>query len=282
MTSRMPVGRAVPDRQLSIVGEDGNLLANGEIGEMIVASPYLALGYWRDPERTAHFFSVDPNDPETRIFRTGDLGFRRADGLYEFVGRKDHQIKLRGHRIEPEEIEGVLRSIPGVRDAAIVVRKSGSGLPQSLIGYVEVSDGASLTSRVLIAKLAGRLPAYMVPSGMNVVHELPRLANFKVDRVRLACADNEGIARAKEGVTDPLIQEIAATFCSVLGVSWAEPEDNIGSLGGDSLGAVRIALELENRFQIAIPPDVFEGTPTIRHLASWIATERELSRKLSD
>lgn len=272
-TSRMPVGRAVPDRRLTIVDEDGRSLADGEVGEMVVASRYLALGYWRDAELTTRAFAVDPVDPETRIFRTGDLGFRRADGLFEFVGRKDHQIKLRGHRIEPEEIESILRSIAGVRDAAIVVRKSHADLPQSLVGYIETSPAANkLTPQNLISMLALRLPSYMVPSAIMLMDELPRLPNFKIDRIRLAKVDSDRTARILDTVDEPLIREIAGIFCSVIGTTWAEPDDNVASLGGDSLSAVRIAVELESRFQISIPPEVFEATPTLRHLALWIAS----------
>src|SRR5215208_4167836 len=161
-STRLPAGRILPDRVVSIVDEQGNQVADGEIGEFVVASRYMALGYWRDPKATVQVFAVDPFDPEIRIFKTGDLGRRRSDGLIEFVGRKDHQIKLRGHRIEPEEIERALAGCDDVSDAVVVVRRNDVGEPRSVAAYVELRpDGRPLRPRDLTATLARQLPSYM-------------------------------------------------------------------------------------------------------------------------
>jgi amino acid adenylation domain-containing protein len=141
-SARLPVGRVFPGRTLSIVDEHGSPVADGEIGEFVVTSSDMALGYWRDPVATARVFAVDPTDPEVRTFKTGDLGRRRPDGLLEFAGRKDEQIKLRGHRIEPAEIESALAVCDGVGDAAVVVRRDGSGVPRSLAAYVALRPGS--------------------------------------------------------------------------------------------------------------------------------------------
>ncbi len=271
-STRLPVGRALPDRTVSLVDARGRPTPDGEIGEFVVASRYAALGYWRDPDATAQAFKPDPTDPEARIFKPGDLGLRRPDGLFEFVGRKDDQIKLRGHRIEPVEIENVLAACGGVKDAAVVVRRNATGAPRSLAAYVELrSKSETLRPVDLTTMLAERLPGYMVPPTMVVVDELPRLANFKVDRVRLAKIDADRVARAAPAAGDAMISEVARIFEQIIGVADATADDNVMSLGGDLLQAVRVALELEHRFRLVIPPHIFQTSGSIGELTKWIA-----------
>jgi non-ribosomal peptide synthetase component F len=123
-TGPLPVGRCVPDRKVVLLDESDCPVQDGEVGEFVVSGPYLALGYWQDPALTARLFSTDPVDPQVRFFKTGDLGRRRPDGLFEYVGRKDEQIKLGGHRVDPGEIESVLRQLADVKEAALVVRRN--------------------------------------------------------------------------------------------------------------------------------------------------------------
>jgi len=272
---RLPVGRILPDVRVTIADEDGRTVADGDIGEFIVASRYVALGYWREPDLTARAFTVDPADPKTRIFKTGDMGRKRPDGLLEFIGRRDQQIKLRGHRIEIGEIEAALGGCPGVEDAAVVVRRDDAGLSRSLAAYVEPSPGVQgLLPRDLLSMLMQRLPRYMVPATLRVVDELPRLPNLKVDRVELARIDAARATQMVNPTDDPVIAEVAGIFETVLGTTGATPDDNVASLGGDSLQAVKVAIELETRFRIAIPADIFESTQTIGELARWIATRQ--------
>jgi amino acid adenylation domain-containing protein len=135
-TLRPPVGRPLPNRELSIVDEGGNSVAVGEEGEILIKSRYIARGYWNSPELTMATFGRDRSDASLVVFRTGDLGRQRADGLIEFIGRKDDLIKLHGNRIEPAEIESALVALQGVSDAAVVVRYSENGTPTSLVAYV--------------------------------------------------------------------------------------------------------------------------------------------------
>jgi amino acid adenylation domain-containing protein len=273
---RLPVGRVLPDVRLTIEADDGRPVGDGdEVGEFVLASRYVALGYWREPDLTARAFAVDPADPKTRIFKTGDMGRMRPDGLLEFIGRRDQQFKLRGHRIEIGEIEAALGGCPGVEDAAVVVRRDDAGLPRSLAAYVEPSPGVQgLLPRDLLSMLMQRLPRYMVPATLRVVDGLPRLPNLKVDRVQLAQIDAARAAQMVNPTDDPLIAEVAGIFETVLGTTGATPDDNVSSLGGDSLQAVKVAIELETRFRIAIPADIFESTQTIGELARWIATRQ--------
>ena len=274
-SARFPVGRALPGRTVSVVDEEGNPVTDGEIGEFVVASRDMALGYWRDPEATARAFAVDPADPEVRIFKTGDLGRRRPDGLFEFVGRKDDQIKLRGHRIEPAEIERALAGCDDVGDAAVLVRRNDAGVARSLAAYVELRpDGRALRPRDLTEMLARQLPGYMVPPTIVVVDKLPRLPNLKVDRVRLAQLDAARVAQAAGPASDLMVEEVARVFERVIGVTGATPDDNVASLGGDSLQAIRVAVELEARFGVVIPPRIFQTSETIGVLAQWIMSQK--------
>ncbi len=263
---QLPVGRSLPGRAVSLIGEDGLPVADGEAGEVVVWSRDLALGYWREPELTAQAFGHDPSDPTLRSYRTGDLAIQRPDGLRVFAGRKDDQIKLHGYRVEPGEVEAVLRGCPGVRDAAIVVRRSAAGIPMALAAYVELQpDAEDLHPRHLMTLLAQRVPAHMAPASIAVVEALPWLPNFKIDRQALQALDAEAVRRA-EAPADPLVLGVAAIFERVLGVVGATGEDNLLSLGGDSLNATEIALELKARFGVKV--EIGDLVPT-RSIAEW-------------
>jgi amino acid adenylation domain-containing protein len=265
----LPVGRAISGRRVTIADETGRPLADGEIGEFVVSSRFLALGYWRAPELSRAAFATDPDDPEARTYRTGDMGLRRADGLFEFVGRKDEQIKLRGYRIEPGEIESGLRACAGVADAAVVVRRSADGAPRALVAYVQLQPGVvGLLPRHLTLMAKRRLPPFMIPSAFFLVDELPRLPSLKIDRTRLAALDAQGALQPPDEGKDPMLDAIAGLFESVLSTTGATADDTLATLGGDSMKAVEIALELERRFGLAV--ETLELL-TIRELARLVA-----------
>jgi acyl carrier protein len=209
-----------------------------------------------------------------RTFRTGDLGRLRPDGLFEFVGRKDVQIKLRGFRIEPSEIEGALRNCVGVRDAAIVVRRNAAGVPRAAIGYVELSKGVrGMQPRHLLAMVSQVLPRHMVPASIFIEPDLPRLVNMKLDRQRLVELDRTRLEAEAKRSTNPLIATIIEIFEQALEVSGATAADNFFSLGGDSLQAVEVIAALEQRLGMEIPDDVFDTALSIDELARWIASQ---------
>ena len=271
--SRLPVGRPSPGMGLMLMGEDGAPAPDGEPGEAVVSSPHLALGYWREPELTAQAFRVDPADPEVRIFATGDICRRRPDGLIEFVGRKDQLVKLRGHRIEPGEVEAALRQCSGVADAAIVVRRAPDGRPRALAAYIEPRPGETgLLPRHVAAMAAQKLPAHMTPS-IVYVEALPRLPNFKIDRQALLAADQWRAGDLSARAQDPLLDKVAAAFEAVVGWGGATPEDDLLSLGGDSLQAVMVMAELEERLGVIVPHEVFNGSRSIAGLTAWIARQ---------
>lgn len=274
-TPRPPVGRPLPNRTLSIVDDVGKPVADGEVGEILIKSRFIAGGYWNAPDLTAAAFTRDRSDASMVTFKTGDFGRLRPDGLIEFIGRKDHQIKLHGYRIDIGEVEGALRGCPGVQDAVVVVRRNDADLPRSLAGYVEpCSGGDGLSRRDLMSMLKKRLPLYMIPATLNIVDQLPRLPTLKIDRIRVAQLDATRVVEMVNPIDDPLIAELVKIFESVLGNVGATAEDNVSSLGGDSLQAVKVALELEKHFGVVVPANVFESIQTIRELARWLAVHK--------
>jgi acyl-coenzyme A synthetase/AMP-(fatty) acid ligase/acyl carrier protein len=265
-----PAGRPAT-ANVKIVADDGAPVADGEIGEIVFADRSIACGYWEGSDLKVRVFPSDPEDPKARVFQTGDLGRRRPDGLIEFLGRKDRTVKLHGQRIDPAEIESVLRTIPQVRDAVIIVRKGDSGEPRSLIAYAELRSGVrGLLPRHLQKILVKKLPPHMIPAQFVVLDELPQLPNFKVDRVRLEKFDAQRPIEVRDRLDDPLIDEIAQIYEAVLGVRKASPDDNLQSLGGDSLQAVALQLELEQRFGILLPPALVAQRPSIRRIAQFL------------
>ena len=271
---RLPVGRAVVGKRVDIVGDDGATLPDGEVGEVVVTSRYIALGYWREPELTAQSFTVDPADPLQRSYRTGDLVRRRADGLVDFVGRKDNQIKLHGYRIEPNEIEAALKTCTGVKDAAVLVRKDAAGVAVALAAYVQLQ--ADVATDRIRAELGERVPPYMIPAQIAVLDELPWLPNFKIDRQRLSQIDAERLTERSQIETSPLIGELIETFQQVTKASGATPADNILSLGGDSLQALELMLEISRRFRVVVPEQAQDPTRTIAQWARDIRAWRSL------
>ncbi len=270
---RLPVGTPMPDLELVLADEDGEPVQDGEVGEVVVSSRYLALGYWREPELTAEAFRTDPADPEVRIFATGDLCRRRADGLIEFVGRKDQMLKLRSHRIEPAEVEAGLRACNGVADAAVVVRRTADGQARALAAYAELESGTKgLLPRHLMAMASRNLPKYMLPSAIYL-QPLPRLPNFKLDRPTLEKIDAARASDVSARAADPLLDRVASVFEAVVGCSGATPEDDLLSLGGDSLQAVALILELEQTLGVRLPKRVFKNSRNIAALTAWFAAQ---------
>jgi acyl carrier protein len=259
---------------VDIVAHSGESLPQGEIGEVVVTSRNIALGYWREPELTAQSFSVDPTDPLQRSYRTGDLVRRRHDGLVEFIGRKDNQIKLHGYRIEPDEVESALKACPGVTHAAVLVRKNAAAVPVALAGYVQLQSGASPDH--IRASLSQRVPPYMMPAEITVLDQLPWLPNFKIDRQRLAQIDAARLQELAHTEASPLVGQLIETFQQLTRASAATPGDNLLSLGGDSLQALELMIEIGRRFQVIVPQQAQDPTRTIAQWAHDIRAWRRL------
>ncbi|MGW4642220.1 amino acid adenylation domain-containing protein [Sphaerisporangium sp. NPDC004334] len=255
-----PIGRPVPGAAVHVLDAGLRMVAPGVVGELYVSGVGLARGYLRRPGLTAERFVADPFRGG-RMYRTGDAVRWRADGQLEFVGRVDDQVKVRGFRVEPGEIEAVLTRHPAVERAAVVVREDRPG-DRRIVAYVVAGQlPAGLRDHV-----AEALPAHMVPAAFVRMDALPLSPNRKIDRRALPAPVYEaGTGRAPLG---PREQVVCGLFAEVLGVAEVGVEDNFFELGGHSLlatqlvGRVRAVLGVELRVA-----DVFEG-PTPARLAA--------------
>lgn len=264
-SGRLPAGRLLPGVALSIVDEAGAPVPDGERGEIIVEGPGCAIGYWNRPELSAATFL--PSAGGYSRVRTGDGGRLRPDGLLEHLGRLDHVVKIAGNRVELGEVESTLRTVPGV-SAAVAAPYEDSGGNTRLVAFVVGEPDSALDPWVLRALLARRLPGAMVPDRVTLVDELPQLANGKVDRVGLV----ERLAFAQERREDPGDLEgiVASLFAEVLEHDAVGPDDDFFELGGDSMRAARVFVELEQRHSIVRPVSMLIEAPTARSLAAAI------------
>ena len=181
----VPIGHACDGETLHILGPDLRPVPPGEVGEIGIGGAGVTLGYWRDPERTGAAFVALPDEPGALVYRTGDLGMRDQDGLVHFLGRRDSQIKARGHRIELGEIEAALLSMPEIGEGAVVAfQAAGFGGYTICCAYV-AKAGIALSPAAARERLAALVPRYMLPARWRAMEQLPSNANGKVDRVAL-------------------------------------------------------------------------------------------------
>jgi len=231
-----PIGQRVGARSLHVLDMDLNPLPVGMVGELYIGGRGVARGYHRHPWQSAERFVADPFSTEGgRLYRTGDLVRRREDGVFDYVGRIDHQVKVRGFRIELGEIEARLREQAGVNDALVVVRDNGQG-PQ-LVGYVVAAQDDGLGPRCQAA-LRESLPDYMVPTQVVVLPRFPLTPNGKLDRKALP--DPAFSGRDYVAPRTPLEWALAEIWQQVLGIEKVGITDNFFELGGDSLRTLKV------------------------------------------
>ena len=263
----VPVGRPVDDTEILLLTPDGK---DGQLcGEIAIRSRYVALGYWNKPDQTQAAFMADPDDPTQRIYRTGDMGRRLLDGTIAFAGRKDFQIKVRGYRIEPQEIEWWLSRHESIRESVVVAKPLASG-ENVLAAYVVVRDGSNESSATLRAYLQTCLPDYMTPTSLMILDAMPLTPTGKIDRRGLP--DPVTSASADATPRTPVEEIVAGIWCDVLGLDNARIHDTFFDLGGHSLKATQVMSRVRDKFQVDIPLRAMFETPTIAALAARIET----------
>ena len=252
----VPVGFAVPGKDLLLLDDDGNEVPAGEVGEIAVRSRFLSPGYWNRPDLTAATFLADSARPDERTYRTGDLGSFLPDGCLIHKGRKDFRAKIRGIRVETVEVEATLQSHPAVQVAAVAIHDQHKG-GHTLTAHVVFKPASPITSvDDLRTFLSGTLPDYMVPAAF-VFHktDLPRLLNGKIDRRGLSEAARARPSRSTpfEAPRDAVEWDVANIWTAVLGVHSISIHDSFVDLGGDSLSAAAVAARIEKAFNRPLP-----------------------------
>ena len=274
------IGRPIANTQIYILDPDFNPVPVGEIGELFISGDGLARGYWRRPELTAERFMTIPGLGPDRIYRTGDLARFLPDGNIHFLGRADYQIKLRGHRIEPGEIESVLEKFPGVRQAAVVLREDREGDKRLVAYLVAETAGSAAALRAagdLRAAAGAKVPDFMVPSAFVFLNELPLTGNGKIDRKALLTLPPPNLAfAAASHDAEPSSETervVARAWQLALGIPSVGLNDNFFDLGAHSLTVSEAHAKLEEVLdrEIALL-DLFQFT-TVSALAAHLDAE---------
>ncbi len=276
------IGRPIANTQIYLLDSNLDPVPVGEIGELFIGGEGVARGYWRQPKLTAELFIVIPALGSGRIYRTGDLARFLPDGNIDFLGRADDQIKLRGHRIEPGEIEALLEKCPGVRQAVVVLREDREGdkrLVAYLVADAAVSAAALRAAGDLRAAAGAKLPDYMVPSAFVFLDKLPLTGNGKIDRKALLKLPPPNLASAMASHNADSASEmervVARVWQQALGIPAVGLADNFFDLGAHSLTVAEAHAKLEEALgrEIALL-DLFQFT-TVSALATHLNAQSD-------
>jgi amino acid adenylation domain-containing protein len=265
------IGIPIPDLCVRVLDAEGEPVPLGVPGEIYVGGAGVARGYLNRPELTAERFVRDPfsADAEARLYRSGDLGRRRAGGDLEYLGRIDHQVKIRGFRIELGEIEAALSQQPGVRETVVTLREEASG-DRRLVAYVAGEGDHDALTEDLRNRLRQVLPEYMVPSAFVILDSLPLNQNGKVDKKALPAPAAVGRGRDLVPPQGRVQEVVAAVWKDVLGLESVGAHDNFFDLGGHSMLAARLLGRLRDAFAVDVPLRSLFQQPTIAGLADVI------------
>jgi amino acid adenylation domain-containing protein len=295
----VPIGRPIGDTAAYVLDAGLRPLPLGTVGELCLGGAGLARGYLESPERTAERFVPHPlaSLPGERVYRTGDRVRWTGRGVLEFLGRLDRQVKVRGFRVEPGEIEAALLAHAEVGEAAVVVRPDRSG-DKSLVACVVAAPGCELAPGLLRERLARRLPLALVPSRFCILSALPLTANGKVDARALLAAverlDGEGEEPGAAGPErvpprNPVEETLAGFWAALLGRREVGVHDDFFACGGHSLLAIQLASRVRDAFGVELPLRLLFESPTVADLAGVVvrlaleqATAGELEDLLND
>ncbi|HZI32791.1 MAG TPA: amino acid adenylation domain-containing protein, partial [Candidatus Binatia bacterium] len=283
LNSGSVIGAPIPDLEIYILDEQRQPVPVGVPGEIYVGGAGVARGYLNRPELSAERFIPHPfnHDSQARLYKTGDLARWLPDGDIEYLGRFDHQVKIRGHRIELGEIESALARHPAVKEAVVVANMDGSGEKQLVAYTVPKPESEKRTVEIdavaLRDFLREKLPDYMIPAAFMRMESLPLNTNGKLDHKALPAFDRQATAAARKYVAphDDMEARLATIWEEVLGVHPVGIEDHFFDLGGHSLLAVRLAARIEKAFGKKILVAAIFQSPTVRQLAKNIREEKK-------
>jgi aspartate racemase len=271
----VPIGRPLTGTEAYVLDSHLNAVPDGATGELYLGGAGLTRGYLGQPSLSAERFLPHPfsDQPGARLYRSGDLVRRRSGGVLEFLGRRDRQLKIRGIRCEPEEIEAIIREQPGVRDV-VVAALGAEAADKKLVAYVasDLQDAASQIRN----HCSGRLPAALVPSAIILLNRLPLTIEGKVDVRKLPPTIAPAAARQVPPRTESE-RALLEIWSEVLNVPPPGIHDNFFEIGGDSLTAMQVVSRVWARFKIEFPLSSFFRAPTVAQLALAIteATVRQ-------
>ena len=268
---RVPAGYPLEGVEILILGETGTPLPPGEAGEIAVRSRYLSPGYWRRPDRTRAAFTGPAAANAPRVYHTGDLGRLGPDGCLELIGRLDHQVKVRGYLVHPDEIERRLAEHPEVRQAAVVGQDGAGGT--RLVAYVVAAAAPGPSPAALRRFLQARLPDYMLPAAFVSLPVLPTSPSGKLDRAALPATDERARAAEFVRLRNPLEHQIAALWEELFDLRPIGATDDFFELGGNSLLAAIFVARLERACGRPLTPSLLLRGGTVGEVAAALARE---------
>jgi amino acid adenylation domain-containing protein/FkbH-like protein len=265
----MPIGKPIAGAQALILNSNGEPCKRGMVGEIYIRTPYRSLGYYQQPELTAAVFVPNPfsTDANDLVHKTGDMGRVLEDGNFEYLGRRDEQVKVRGARVELKEVENAVRGQAGVLDVAVIEREDGSGYTY-LCAYLVLAEGVQTVE--VAEGLAKELPDYMMPSAYVELAELPRTISGKVDRRALPAVSGEGSGVEYVAPRTAVEELLAESWQQLLGRERVGMEDNFFRLGGHSLLATQVMSRVRETFGVEVGLRVLFERPTVRGLGEVI------------
>jgi len=267
------IGRPITNTRVFLLDEDLQPVPKGSVGELCISGACVGRGYRNDPQLTSQKFVPSPFDANdgARLYRSGDLARALPDGSFEFVGRTDDQIKIRGFRVEPNEICAALTAHEAIQSAIVVPRQDSSG-GRFLAAYLLLKPGFQPTSSTLRTHLQGSLPDYMIPAAFVPLESFPVNTSGKIDRAALPppTSSNTLKADAPTPLATTTQTDLLAIVSSLLKVADINPQDNFFLLGGHSLLGAQLLSAIQRRFQIELPLRTVFDFPTIAALSSEI------------
>ncbi|HEX8344570.1 MAG TPA: amino acid adenylation domain-containing protein [Actinoplanes sp.] len=267
-----PIGTPLPETQVLVLNDAGIPAGVGETGEIAIRTPHRSLGYLAAVAESEHSrFAPNPSrlDPDDLIYRTGDLGRLRSDGLLDIFGRADDEVKVHGVRVQPAEVAAALRSHPDVVQAYVLKRDDGHGL----IGYVVCREGVACDAPDVLRHVSGLLPSAAVPSHVVEMPALPLLPNGKVDKRALTRPTSEPVDADIVAPRDATEAGVLEIFRDVLDIKWISVHDGFVALGGHSLLAMSVAARLQRRFGVRVPAATILDRATPATIAAWLGEQ---------